>query len=76
MFVEVLQGFGGYWINSDTLEVGLDSPEAIASVQFLLDTIKKEFLPLVSQPTQKKKPAVSLKMDKPYFYETGLMWQD
>ncbi|AFZ54589.1 ABC transporter substrate-binding protein [Cyanobacterium aponinum] len=45
MFVEVLQGFGGYWINSDTLEVGLDSPEAIASVQFLLDTIKKGISP-------------------------------
>lgn len=45
MFVEVLQGFGGYWINPDTLEVGLDSPEAIASVQFLLDTIKKGISP-------------------------------
>ncbi len=45
MFVEILQGFGGYWINPDTLEVGLDSPEAIASVQFLLDTIKEGISP-------------------------------
>lgn len=39
MFVEILKGFGAYWVNPDTNEVGLDSPEAIAGVQFLLETI-------------------------------------
>ena len=28
MFVEILQGSGAYWVNPDTLEVGLDRPEA------------------------------------------------
>jgi multiple sugar transport system substrate-binding protein len=34
-FVEVLEGHGGYWINPDTHEVGLDEPEAIEAVSFL-----------------------------------------
>jgi multiple sugar transport system substrate-binding protein len=40
MFVEVLKGFGGYWVNPDTLEVGLDQPAAIRAVEFLLGTIQ------------------------------------
>lgn len=27
MFVEVLEGFGGFWVNPQTLEVGLDQPK-------------------------------------------------
>ena len=38
MFVEVLHGHGGFWIN-EKLEVGLDRPEAIKAVQFLHDTM-------------------------------------
>lgn len=38
-FVEVLQGYGGFWIRSNPLEVGLDQPEAIAAAEFLLKTI-------------------------------------
>lgn len=45
MFVEVLKGFGGYWINPDTREVGLDRPEAVQSVQFLLSTIRQGISP-------------------------------
>lgn len=45
MFVEVLSGFGGYWINPDTLEVGLDQPEAINAVNFLLSTIQEGVSP-------------------------------
>ncbi len=40
MFVEILKGYGGFWINPDTLEVGLDRPEAIQAVQFLVNTIR------------------------------------
>ncbi len=40
MFVEVLEGFGGFWVNPDNLEVGLDRPEALAAVNFLIDTIQ------------------------------------
>ncbi|MGA7933588.1 MAG: ABC transporter substrate-binding protein, partial [Kovacikia sp.] len=45
MFVEVLQGFGGFWVNPKTLEVGLDRPEAIQAVQFLLNTINQGISP-------------------------------
>ncbi len=45
MFVEVLEGFGGFWANSETLEVGLDQPQAIQAVKFLHDTITKGLSP-------------------------------
>ncbi|MBW4535954.1 MAG: ABC transporter substrate-binding protein [Pleurocapsa minor HA4230-MV1] len=45
MFVEILEGHGAYWVNPDTLEVGLDRPEAIASVEFLCTTIAKKISP-------------------------------
>jgi multiple sugar transport system substrate-binding protein len=45
MFVEILEGFGGFWANPDTLEVGLDKPQAIQAAQFLRDTINKRVSP-------------------------------
>ena len=45
MFVEVLEGSGAFWVNPETLEVGLDRPEAIAAVQFLRDTITTNISP-------------------------------
>ncbi|MDJ0571896.1 MAG: ABC transporter substrate-binding protein [Pleurocapsa sp. MO_192.B19] len=45
MFVEILQGHGAFWVNPDTLEVGLDRPEAIESVEFLRTTIAKKISP-------------------------------
>jgi multiple sugar transport system substrate-binding protein len=45
MFVEILQGFGAFWINPDTLKVGLDSPEAIEAVEFLRSTVKQGISP-------------------------------
>lgn len=45
MFVEILEGHGAYWVNSDTLEVGLDRPEAISSVEFLRTTLAKKVSP-------------------------------
>ena len=35
VFLEVLRGHGGFWIDADTLEVGLDRPEARAALDFL-----------------------------------------
>ena len=40
MFVEVLAGSGGFWIDPQTKAVGLDRPEAAQAVKFLLDTIQ------------------------------------
>ncbi len=35
VFLEVLHGFGGTWVDPETLEVGLDRPEAVAALEFL-----------------------------------------
>jgi len=45
MFVEVLAGFGGFWVDPDTLEVGLDAPEAIAAARFLRQTVTIDITP-------------------------------
>jgi multiple sugar transport system substrate-binding protein len=45
MFVEILQGFGGFWVNPDTNEVGLDKPEAIKAVEFLRSVIAQGISP-------------------------------
>jgi multiple sugar transport system substrate-binding protein len=45
MFVEVLRGFGGTWVDAETLEVGLDQPPAIGALQFLIDTINQGIAP-------------------------------
>lgn len=45
MFVEILQGFGGFWVNPETNEVGLDQPEAIQAVEFLKNVIDQGISP-------------------------------
>ena len=45
MFVEILQGNGAFWVDPDTLEVGLDRPEAIAAVEFLQKAIATQVSP-------------------------------
>ncbi|WP_036482492.1 ABC transporter substrate-binding protein [Myxosarcina sp. GI1] len=45
MFVEILEGSGGFWIDPDTSEVGLDRSEAIEAVEFLRTTIDKRISP-------------------------------
>jgi|SRR5919199_4401317 multiple sugar transport system substrate-binding protein len=45
MFVEVLEGFGGFWVNPETNEVGLDKPEAIKAVEFLRSVIDQSISP-------------------------------
>ena len=45
MFVEILQGYGGFWIQPDTLKVGLNQPEAIAAVKFLIRTLDEGISP-------------------------------
>lgn len=40
MFVEILEGYGGYWVNPDTGSVGLDQPNALQAVQFLRRAIE------------------------------------
>lgn len=44
-YVEILEGYGGFWIDPDTREIGLDQPAAIASVEFLLSTIREGISP-------------------------------
>ncbi len=45
MFVEVLKGFGGFWVDPKTLTVGIDRPEAIRAVEFLRQTIAQGVSP-------------------------------
>jgi multiple sugar transport system substrate-binding protein len=45
MFVEILAGYGGFWINPDTQVVGLDESEAIQAVEFLRQTITEGISP-------------------------------
>ena len=45
MFVEILQGSGGFWVEPDTLKVGLDRPEAIEAVKFLRKAIATKASP-------------------------------
>ncbi len=45
LFTEVLKGFGGFWVDPETNEVGLDRPEAIAAVEFLRQTIEEGISP-------------------------------
>ncbi|WP_263971555.1 ABC transporter substrate-binding protein [Leptolyngbya ohadii] len=45
MFVEVLEGAGGFWVNPQTLEVGLDRPETQKAIQFLKETIDQGISP-------------------------------
>jgi multiple sugar transport system substrate-binding protein len=45
MFVEVLKGYGGFWVNPKTREVGLDEPEALKAIAFLKQTTQKDISP-------------------------------
>jgi multiple sugar transport system substrate-binding protein len=45
LFVELLEGFGGHWIDPKTKEVGLDTPAAIAAVKFLQTTLTEKISP-------------------------------
>lgn len=44
-FVEVLEGYGGFWINPETLDVGLDQPTAVQAIKFLQSTIQQGISP-------------------------------
>lgn len=45
VFVDILAGFGGFWVDPVNLDVGLDRPEAIEAVQFLRSTIEEGVSP-------------------------------
>jgi multiple sugar transport system substrate-binding protein len=45
VFVEVLSGAGGFWVNPETLEVGLDRPETLQAIEFLRSTITEGISP-------------------------------
>ncbi|WNZ27179.1 ABC transporter substrate-binding protein [Leptolyngbya sp. NK1-12] len=45
MFLEVLAGSGGFWINPETREVGLDRPETLKAIEFLRSTISQGVSP-------------------------------
>jgi len=44
-FVEIVAGFGGFWLDADTLKVGLDQPEAVRAVEFMQNLITQGISP-------------------------------
>lgn len=44
-FVEIVAGFGGFWLDADTLAVGLDQPEAVQAVEFMQSLITQGISP-------------------------------
>jgi len=44
-FVEIIAGYGGFWVNPDTLEVGLDSEAGVNAVKFLKQVIDQGITP-------------------------------
>jgi len=44
-FVEIIAGYGGFWVNPDTFEVGLDQSPAIKAVEFLKAAIQEGITP-------------------------------
>lgn len=46
-YLEVLRGHGGYWVDPGDLDVGLDRPEAVAALSFLVRCLRE---PAISPP--------------------------
>ena len=44
-FVEILAGYGGFWVDPNTLEVGLDRPEALQALEFMQSVIRQGITP-------------------------------
>jgi multiple sugar transport system substrate-binding protein len=44
-FVEINAGYGGYWVDPETFEVGLDQPPAMKAVEFLKTVIQQGITP-------------------------------
>lgn len=73
VFVEILEGHGGFWVDPDTEEVGLDEPEAIAAMEFLVQTIDDGISPRGVTTYQEEEPDASSKMVEPSLCATGPM---
>ena len=46
-YLEVLSGCGGYWVDPSTLDVGLDQPQALEALAFMVSCLRR---PAVSPP--------------------------
>lgn len=53
-FVEVLAGFGGFWIDPDSGEIGLDRPEARQALEFLAQSVGSISPPGVTTYTEEE----------------------
>lgn len=45
MFIEILEGYGGFWIKPENHQIGLDAEEAIQAIDFLRETIDQGISP-------------------------------
>jgi multiple sugar transport system substrate-binding protein len=44
-FVEIIAGYGGFWVDPETFDVGLDQPPAIQAVEFMKTVIQDGITP-------------------------------
>lgn len=44
-FVEIVAGYGGFWVNPETLEVGLDQPAGVKAAEFMKGVIDQGISP-------------------------------
>ncbi len=67
VFIEVLRGYGGFWLDSETLDVGLDRPEAAQAVRFLLQTMEAQVSPSAFLAYSEANTLAEFKQEKAVF---------
>ena len=74
-FLEVLWGYGGDWIDSDTREVLIDSPESIQAIDFLKGTIGTISPPAVTTYTEEESRAIFFNNNSAFLRNWTYVWQ-
>jgi len=77
MFVEILTGYGGFWINDQTGDVGLDKDQAFRAVKFLHDTIANKISsPEVIKFTERETSSVFEKGEAVFLRNWPYVWNE
>lgn len=75
VFVEVLEGYGGFWIN-ENLDVGLEENAALTAVKFLHDTIKNKISPSDVTYFREKDTTSEFEKGKAVFLRSWVYWPE
>ncbi len=74
-FLEVLWGYGGDWIDSDTREVRIDEPASIQAIEFLKRTIGTISPPAVTTYTEEESRAIFFTNNAAFLRNWTYVWQ-